>query len=97
MREWLQTGKAGLLVEASDGSPAERARLIGSRGIPVVAPLPAETLGSVFGRDHAVHVAIAPGRLADAIEAEAARLAGIAKATPKGRSAPGQVRRDERS
>ncbi|GGC35955.1 hypothetical protein GCM10011504_12870 [Siccirubricoccus deserti] len=84
VREWLQTGKAGLLVEASDGSPAERARLIGSRGIPVVAPLPAETLGSVFGRDHAVHVAIAPGRLADAIEAEAARLAGIAKATPEG-------------
>jgi predicted RNA-binding protein YlxR (DUF448 family) len=84
VREWLQTGKAGLLVEASDGSPAERARLVGSRGTPVVAPLPAETLGGVFGRDHVVHVAIAPGRLAEAIEAEAARLAGIAGAVPDG-------------
>lgn len=77
VREWLQAGKAGLLVEASDGSPAERARLVGGREVPVVTPLTAEVLGAVFGRDHAVHVAIAPGRLAEAIAAEAARLAGI--------------------
>jgi len=77
VREWLQAGKAGLLVEASDGSPAERARLVGGRDVPVVAPLPAEVLGGVFARDHAVHVAIAPGRLADAIAVEATRLAGI--------------------
>ncbi|MCB4820261.1 RNA-binding protein [Roseicella aerolata] len=77
VREWLQAGKAGLLVEASDGSPAERARLVGGRDVPVVAPLPADVLGGVFARDHAVHVAIAPGRLADAIAVEAARLAGI--------------------
>jgi len=78
VREWLRAGRVGLLVEASDGSPAERARLLGGRQLPVVAPLPAEALGGVFGRDHAVHVAIAPGRLADAIAAEVARLAGIA-------------------
>jgi len=77
VREWLQAGKAGLLVEASDGSPAERARLVGGRNVPVVTPLTAEALGTVFGRDHAVHVAIAPGRLAEAIATEAARLAGI--------------------
>lgn len=82
VREWMQSGKAGLLVEASDGSPNERARLVGGRGLPVVAPLPAEMLGGVFGRDHAVHVAIAPGRLADAIVAEAARLAGMSEAAP---------------
>jgi predicted RNA-binding protein YlxR (DUF448 family) len=76
--DWLRTGKAGLLVEAADGSPAERARLIGGRGVPVVSPLPAAALGAVFGRDHAVHVAVAPGRLADAIAAEAGRLAGFA-------------------
>jgi predicted RNA-binding protein YlxR (DUF448 family) len=79
VREWLRAGRAGLLVEASDGSPAERDRLVGRRPpVPVVAPLPAEMLGSVFGRDHAVHVAIAPGRLAGRIAAEAERLAGIA-------------------
>jgi len=75
--EWLRAGRAGLLVEASDGSPAERARLVGGREVPVVAPLPAGALGAVFGRDHAVHVAIAPGRLAGAIAVEAKRLAGF--------------------
>ena len=83
VREWLQAGKAGLLVEASDGSAAERSRLVGRRELPVVAPLPADMLGSVFARDHAVHVAIAPGRLAEAIAHEAARLAGVlGAATP---------------
>lgn len=78
VREWLQAGKAGLLVEASDGSAPERARLVGGSGVAVVAPLPAAMLGAVFGRDHVAHVAVAPGRLAMAIAIEAGRLAGIA-------------------
>ena len=78
VREWLQADRVGLLVEASDGSPAERARLVGGRRqVPIVAPLPAGQLGAIFGRDHAAHVAIASGRLAESIAAEAARLAGI--------------------
>lgn len=78
VREWLQAGRVGLLVEASDGSVAERSRLLNGRQVPMVAPLTAAELGSVFGRDHAVHVAIAPGRLAERLNVEAARLAGIA-------------------
>lgn len=77
VREWLQAGKAGLLVEASDGSAPERARLVGRSDVPVVAPLSAAMLGAVFGRDHVAHVAVAPGRLAAAIMVEAGRLAGI--------------------
>jgi predicted RNA-binding protein YlxR (DUF448 family) len=80
-REWLQAGRAGLLVQAADGSPAERARF-GGRDLPVVASLTAAELGLVFGRDHAVHVVVAPGRLADAIRAEAGRLAGFAPSAP---------------
>ena len=76
-REWLQAGRAGLLVQAKDGSVAERARF-GGRDLPAVAPLTAAELGVVFGRDHAVHVVVAPGRLADAIRIEAERLAGFA-------------------
>ena len=75
-REWLQAGRAGLLVQAVDGSLAERARF-GGRHLPVVAPLTAAELGGVFGRDHAVHVVVSPGRLADAIRIEAERLAGF--------------------
>jgi predicted RNA-binding protein YlxR (DUF448 family) len=81
-REWLQAGRAGLLVQAVDGSPAERARF-GGRDLPVVASLTAAELGLVFGRDHAVHVVVAPGRLADAIRAEAGRLAGFGPVAPQ--------------
>jgi hypothetical protein len=79
-REWLQAGRAGLLVQAVDGSPAERARF-GGRNLPMVAPLTAAELGVVFGRDHTVHVVVSPGRLADAIRIEAGRLAGFAATT----------------
>jgi hypothetical protein len=78
-REWLAAGRVAVLVEAADGSSAERARLLsGRREVPVVAVLDAATLGQVFGRDHAVHVAVAPGRLAGGIRREAGRLAGFA-------------------
>lgn len=82
VRDWLRAGKVGLLVEASDGSPAERDRLIGGRALPVVAPLSSGMLGGVFGRERAVHVAVAPGRLAESIAVEAARLAGLVSAEP---------------
>ncbi|MHB1302454.1 MAG: RNA-binding protein [Acidiphilium sp.] len=77
-RERLTAGKCALLVEAADGSLAEQARLLGHRNVPVARPLPAARLGAAFGREQAVHVALSPGRLAGMIEAEAARLAGLA-------------------
>jgi len=40
-------------------------------------PLPAAALGRVFGRDHVVHVAIAPGRLGERLAVEAVRLRGL--------------------
>jgi hypothetical protein len=79
-REWLRTGQAGLVVQASDGSAEERRRCLSSaRGpVPVHLPLTAAALGAVFGRDHAVHVVVAPGALADRIGIECLRLAGLA-------------------
>lgn len=82
-REWVTTGRAGLVVQASDGSPEERARFVsGAASLPVVTPLPAEALGIVFGRERAVHVVVAPGRLAAALEIEAGRLAGVSGPKP---------------
>lgn len=77
-REWIGTGRAALIVQAADGSVDERARLLGSWHGPVVAPLAGAALGAVFGRDYAVHVAVAAGRLAERIRNEAERLAGLA-------------------
>jgi predicted RNA-binding protein YlxR (DUF448 family)/ribosomal protein L7Ae-like RNA K-turn-binding protein len=78
--DWLRQGKVALLVQASDGSPAERSRLVGSRELPVLTPLTAAELGGIFGRERAVHVAVSPGRMVSSLQAEAARLAGFAVA-----------------
>ena len=83
-REWLVSGRAGLVLQALDGSVEERARFIGGRDIPVVTVFTAAQLGQVFGREHAVHAVIAAGRLAEKIQIEALRLAGVAGAGPSG-------------
>jgi uncharacterized protein len=77
--EWLNAGRAGLIVEASDGSAEERARFLGAwvEKVPVVTPLDAASLGTVFARDHVVHIAVAPGRLAEMLRADSERLAGL--------------------
>jgi ribosomal protein L7Ae-like RNA K-turn-binding protein len=100
-REWLQAGRVGLLVQAADGSPAEKARLVGLRQVPMVAPLDAALLGTLFGRERAVHVAIAPGRVAERIAAEAARLEGVSLRTDaapmRGARRPGQAPVEDRA
>lgn len=78
VRELIAAGRCALLVEARDGSIAERVRLLNGRMLAVATPLHAARLGAMFGRDHAVHVGLAPGRLAEMIDLEAARLTGIA-------------------
>ena len=84
--EWVRAGRAGLVVQAADGSAEERHRFFSGQEIPVVAPLPAAALGVVFGRERAVHVAVARGRLAEALRLEAERLAGVT--APTERAAP---------
>jgi predicted RNA-binding protein YlxR (DUF448 family) len=96
VREWLQNGRAAVLVEASDGSASERSRLVGSHGVSVVSVLDAAELGAVFGRDHAVHVAVASGRLAQGIRVEAARLAGMLDTSPRSGAAPEKARGERR-
>jgi predicted RNA-binding protein YlxR (DUF448 family) len=78
-REWLDAGRAGLVVQARDGSAEERMRFLGGRAgsMPAVSPLDGAQLGAIFGRDHVVHVAVAPGRLAERLRHEAERLAGL--------------------
>ncbi len=81
-REWLVADRAVLIVQASDGSIEERSRLLNGRAVPVIAPLPAQALGRIFGRDHAVHVAVSAGRLATMLRVETERLAGFCRTRP---------------
>jgi uncharacterized protein len=78
-REALRTGRYKLVLQASDGSEAERSRFLSGFGpdLVIIDPLPGEALGRVFGRDYVVHVAVAPGKLAESLVAEASRLAGL--------------------
>ena len=87
-REWLRVGRGTLILQASDGSAEERARFLsGARDtISVFAPLPAAVLGQVFGRDHVVHVAIAPGRLNERLGIEAGRLEGLRRKAAGGKA-----------
>lgn len=74
----LRAGRCGLVVEASDGAAGGRDKILALAGqLPVVRSLAGAELGMVFGRDHAVHVVLAKGRLADRLLMEARRLAGF--------------------
>lgn len=76
--EWLASGRVGLLVQAADGAEGGRRKLARQAGSASVAcPLPAASLGRIFGRDHAVHVAIAAGRLAGLIAEDCEKLAAM--------------------
>ncbi len=74
----LRAGKAHMLVQASDGSLAPRARLaMLATGLPVIEPLTAEALGAPFGRDRLVHLAICGKSIAAALHAASTRLVGF--------------------
>ncbi len=78
VKDWLQNGKAVVLIQSSDGSergksklrmPAENGKYIGC--------LTAGELGLAFGRERAIHAALAAGGLTTRVVEEAARLAGL--------------------
>jgi predicted RNA-binding protein YlxR (DUF448 family) len=78
-REALGTCRYRLVLQASDGSEAERSRFLSGLGsdLTIIDPLTGEALGRVFGRDYVVHVAVAAGKLAESLVLEAGRLAGL--------------------
>ncbi len=78
VKDWLQSGKAVVLLQSSDGSergktklrmPAENGKHIGC--------LTAGELGLAFGRERAIHAALAAGGLTMRVVEEAARLEGL--------------------
>jgi len=81
VRARLQSGGAGVLVQASDAAPdgkGKLARIAG--GTPVVDVLGSQELGLAFGRDFAIHAALDRGGFADRVILEAARLGGLRSA-----------------
>lgn len=74
----LVSGEAALLLQATDGSGRERARLRPPAGEKsLVTCLFAHELGLAFARDRVIHAAVLAGGLGDRIRDEAQRLSGI--------------------
>ena len=74
----LETDRAVLLIQASDGSPREKSRLrppIGEGTL--INCLKMQELGLAFGRESVIHAAIMRGGLHKEITLEALRLGGI--------------------
>lgn len=82
VRQALETGRPGVLLEAADGAEDGRARLRALAGDrPVVATLTAAELAGAFGREHTVHGFVDSGGpgggLADRLRRNADRLVGF--------------------
>lgn len=78
VKDWLVKGQAKVLIQASDGSAREAARLHppGGEGS-FIGCLTAGEMGLSFGRERAIHGALAAGGLTTRVVEEAARLAGL--------------------
>ena len=76
---WLKSAKpAGVLLAAVDGAEDGQKKVRSwAKKLPVIVALDADELGLVFSRDRAVHVIVAPGRLAKNLLATARRLEGL--------------------
>ncbi len=78
----LETGKAKLLVQASDGSERAKRELRPPKGEETrIECLNSDELGLAFGRDNVIHAAIMPGGISKRIFLEANRLIGLQKET----------------
>ena len=78
VKEWLVKGHAIALVQASDGSERGKSKLRPpERRNGFIGCLTSQEMGLAFGREHAIHGALAAGGLGQRVVEEAARLAGF--------------------
>ena len=78
VKDWLVKGKAATLLQASDGSERGKTKLHPPEGKGgFIGVLTAGELGLAFGRERAIHAALAAGGLRTRVVEEAARLAGL--------------------
>lgn len=78
VKEWLVKGQARVLIQASDGSERGKTKLHPPEGQDsFIGCLSSGELGLAFGRERAIHAALAAGGLERRVVEEAARLAGL--------------------
>ncbi|MEI4485455.1 RNA-binding protein [Frigidibacter sp. MR17.14] len=77
VKDWLDKGQAKVLLQASDGSERGKQKLWTPPGGRYFGCLTAHELGLAFGRDYAIHAALAAGGLASRVVEDAAKLHGL--------------------
>ena len=78
VRAYLRAGAAGVLIAAADSSADGRSKLRRlAADLPVITAFSRAELGAALGREGLVHVAVAPGRLAERLLCYIRRLAGF--------------------
>ncbi len=78
VKDWLVSGRAAVLIQAEDGSERGKTKLRPPAGEEsLISCLSAGELGLAFGRERAIHAALAAGGLTTRVVEEAARLAGV--------------------
>jgi predicted RNA-binding protein YlxR (DUF448 family) len=78
VRASLRSAAAGVLIAAADSSADGRRKLHRlARDLPVITAFSKAELGAALGREGLVHVAVAPGRLAERLLHYVRRLAGF--------------------
>jgi hypothetical protein len=78
VKDWLAKGTAATLIQASDGSERGKTKLHAPEGEGgFIGVLTAGEMGLSFGRERAIHAALAAGGLRTRVVMEAARLAGL--------------------
>jgi uncharacterized protein len=78
VKDWLAKGQAATLMQASDGSERGKTKLHAPEGKGgFIGILTAGEMGLSFGRERAIHAALAAGGLRTRVVEEAARLAGL--------------------
>ncbi|WP_102226965.1 RNA-binding protein [Acidimangrovimonas sediminis] len=77
VKDWLAQGRAMVLLQAFDGSERGKSKLWTPTGGRYFNCLSAGEIGLAFGREHAIHGALAAGGLTTRVVDEAARLAGL--------------------
>jgi hypothetical protein len=78
VKDWLAKGQAATLIQASDGSERGKTKLHAPEGAGgFIGVLTAGEMGLSFGRERAIHAALAAGGLRTRVVEEAARLSGL--------------------
>ncbi|ETX27793.1 RNA-binding protein [Roseivivax isoporae] len=84
VKDWLQTERARVLIQAEDGSARGKSKLSTPHFGDYIGWLTADELGLAFGRETVIHAALGAGGLTNRVVDEARRLKGLRIGTDRG-------------